>query len=315
MSERARPRDARQRAGSAFQTLLIAGGVALGFAAAPQAQPPGVAVRATTAQAGQARGGQPPGGRGPVTSPRNAYPERPAGDPAAIERGRALYSVNCAFCHGADTRGGDSGPSLLRSGLVLDDQHGELMAPVIQNGRTDRGMPKFSFTMDQIADVAAFVHTYKAAGYDESRVKPPSILVGDARAGESYFTAKCASCHSSTGDLRGIAGRIADEKVLQQTWLMPGSGAGRGGAPPVTPSKFTAVVTLPSGERVEGTVDRLDDFAVALILADGSHRTFRTDDGAVKVDVRDPLQGHRDLLRTYTDRDIHNVTAYLVTLK
>ena len=89
-----------------------------------------------------------------ITSPRNPYPDRPPGDPAAVERGRALYGVNCAFCHGADTRGGDSGPSLLRSGIVLDDRNGELMAPVIQNGRTDRGMPKFNLTPDQIADVA-----------------------------------------------------------------------------------------------------------------------------------------------------------------
>src|SRR5512132_3892533 len=145
---------------------------------------------------------QPPpqgGGRGrgavPIT-PRTAYPERPPGDPAAVERGKALYSVNCQFCHGADTRGGDSGPSLLRSGIVLDDQHGELMGPIIQNGRTDRGMPKFAFTNDQVADVAAFIHTFRAAGYDESREKPPSIVVGDAKAGESFFAAKCSSCHS-----------------------------------------------------------------------------------------------------------------------
>src|SRR4051812_9454896 len=71
----------------------------------------------------------PPGGRGRggtvISSPRNAYPERPPEDPAAVERGKALYGVNCQFCHGADIRGGDSGPSLLRSGQVLDDQHGE----------------------------------------------------------------------------------------------------------------------------------------------------------------------------------------------
>src|SRR5437773_108638 len=88
---------------------------------------------------------QPPP-RPPITSPRNAYPERPPFDPASVERGRALYSVNCAFCHGADTRGGDSGPSLLRSGIVLDDQRGELIAPVVTDGRTDRGMPKFALT-------------------------------------------------------------------------------------------------------------------------------------------------------------------------
>jgi mono/diheme cytochrome c family protein len=261
----------------------------------------------------QGRGG---GGRGQITSPRNAYPDRPAGDPAAIERGRALYGVNCAFCHGPDTRGGDQGPSLLRSGVVLDDRNGELMAPVIQNGRTDRGMPKFNLTSEQIADVAAFVHTFRAAGYDESRQKPPSILVGDAAAGKTFFDAKCGTCHSAGGDLKGVAGKIADEKLLQQTFLMPGTGGGRGAATPVTAPPVTAAVTLPTGEKLEGRVERMDDFTVSIVTADGQHRTFSTEGaGAPRVDVKDPLQGHRDLLKVYTDRDIHNVTAYLWTLK
>src|SRR5262245_4014376 len=144
-----------RRAVLAFSGCALLCGAAL--------QTPAFAPRASASQA------QPPGGRGrgSITSPRNAYPDRPPGDPAAIERGRALYSVNCAFCHGADTRGGDSGPSLLRSGLVLDDQNGERIAPIVQNGRTDRGMPKFTFTTEQIADIAAFVHTFTAAGYHE----------------------------------------------------------------------------------------------------------------------------------------------------
>jgi mono/diheme cytochrome c family protein len=267
-------------------------------------------------------GAQPPpptggrGGRGaaPIT-PRTAYPERPPGDPAAIERGKALYSVNCQFCHGADTRGGDSGPSLLRAAVVLDDRNGELMAPVIQNGRTDRGMPKFAFTREQVSDVAAFIHTFRAAGYDESRLKPPSIIVGDAKAGEALFNGKCAACHSTTGDLRGIAARIPDERMLQQTWLMPGSGGGRGGPAPVTLKPVTVTVTLASGEKIDGTLDRLDDFTVSLTTADGAHRSFRTAGDTPKVEVHDPLQPHRDLLRTYADSDIHNVTAFLVTLK
>ncbi|HZP48971.1 MAG TPA: c-type cytochrome [Vicinamibacterales bacterium] len=260
---------------------------------------------------------QPPQGRGGtvVTSPRNAYPDRPAGDPDAIERGRALYSVNCAFCHGADTRGGDSGPSLLRSGVVLDDRNGELIAPVVQNGRPDRGMPKFGFSADQVADVAAFIHTFRAAGYDESRQKPPSILVGDAKAGEAVFSAKCASCHSATGDLRGIATKVADDKLLQQTWLMPGSGGGRGAPPPVVPPAPTAVVTLPSGARVEGRVTYLDDFMLALTTADGAHRSFRIEGNTPKIELKDPLDAHRALLGSYSDRDVHNVTAYLATLK
>src|SRR6266487_6133511 len=246
---------------------------------------------------------QPPtggrGGQGVAITPRTAYPERPPGDPAAIARGRALYGVNCQFCHGADTRGGDGGPSLLRSSTVLDDQNGELIAPIVRSGRP--GMPKFTLGDDQIKDVAAFVHSFRAAGYDEARLRPPSIIVGDSKAGAAFFNARCASCHSTTGDLRGLASRIPDERLLQQTWLMPGSGGGRGGPPPVTLAPVTVTVTLPSGEKVEGRLDRIDDFTVSLITADGTHRSFRTNGNTPRVDVRDPLQPHRDMLGVYTD--------------
>src|SRR5258708_2838618 len=248
-----------------------------------------------------------------VSAQRRDYPNRPPADPAAVERGKALYGVNCQFCHGADTRGGDSGPSLLRSGTVLDDQHGELIAPVVRGGRP--GMPKFTLSDDQITDVAAFVHTFRAAGYDESRLKPPSIVVGDAKAGEAFFSRKCASCHSAAGDLRGIATPITDPRLLQQTWLLPGSGAGRGGPPPVQVKPTTVTVTLPSGEKIDGRLDRVDDFVVALTLPDGSRRSLDTNGDTPKVEIHDPLQPHKDLLRTYSDTDIHNVTAYLVTLK
>jgi len=260
---------------------------------------------------------QPPGGRGgrggAPPQRRQDYPQRPPGDPAAVERGKALYGVNCQFCHGADTRGGDGGPSLLRSALVLADDHGELMAPVVRSGRP--GMPKFTLTDEQVADVAAFVHTFRAAGYDESRMKPPSILVGDAKAGEAFFASKCASCHSPTGDLKGLATRIADPRLLQQTWIMPGSGGGRGASPVVSVRATTVTVTLPSGERVEGKLDRVDDFTVSLTTADGTRRSFRTEGNTPKVEIHDPLQPHRELWRTYRDADIHNVTAFLVTLK
>jgi len=256
---------------------------------------------------------QPPAPAPAAPQRRMDYPTRPPGDPAAIERGKALYGVNCQFCHGADTRGGDSGPSLLRSATVLADQSGELIAPIIRGGRP--GMPKFTFTDPQMADIAAFLHTFRAAGYDESRLKPPSIVVGDAKAGEAFFNAKCAACHSPTGDLRGLATKLADPRLLQQTWLMPGSGGGRGAPPPIEVAPVTVTVTLPSGEKVNGRLDRIDDFTVSLTEANGARRTFRTAGDTPKVEVHDPLQPHRDLLRVYTDADIHNVTAFLVTLK
>src|SRR5262245_44562621 len=126
------------------------------------------AVALLTAMA-SAQQPQAPAGRGRGTiggAGIGAYPNRAPGDPVAIERGRSTYSANCAFCHGADARGGDGGPSLLRSSVVLDDQNGELIGPVVQNGRTDRGMPRFGMTNDQIADIATFLHTFRVAGYD-----------------------------------------------------------------------------------------------------------------------------------------------------
>jgi cytochrome c oxidase cbb3-type subunit III len=250
---------------------------------------------------------------------RRDYPLRPPGDPTSIERGKALYGANCTFCHGADTRGGDGGPSLLRSEVLLADQAGELVGPIVKNGRTDRGMPKFALTDAQIMDIAAFMHSFTAAGYDVSRMRPPSIVVGDAKAGEAFFKGKCASCHSVDGDLRGLATKFSEPRQLQQAWLMPGGGGGRGGGrggPPASTVKpATVTVTLPSGEKIEGKLDRVDDYLVALTTADGTHRSFQTNGDTPKVEIHDPLQPHKDLLRVYTDADIHNVTAYLVTLK
>jgi len=284
-----------------------AAALALGMAAAIAA---GTSSVVATSQTPTVQGGG--RGRGGFA---DAFPPRPPGDPAAIERGRTLYGVHCTFCHGADTRGGDGGPSLLRSQIVLEDRAGELIAPVVKNGRVDRGMPKFALTDDQIADVAAFIHSFRAAGYDESRLRPPEIDVGDAKAGERFFNARCASCHSTTGDLKGIATKIADPKLLQQSWLMPGSGGGRGGRSPIQAPPATVTVKLPSGATVEGTLDYLDDFVVSLTEADGTHRSFRIEGDTPKIDVHDPLQPHRDLLRAYSDADIHNLTAFLVTLK
>ena len=266
---------------------------------------------AVAAQQGQSPA---PTGRGRIGGIGiGAYPERKE-DQAAVERGRATFSTNCAFCHGADTRGGDGGPSLLRSQLVLDDQKGELIGPVIRAGRPDRGMPAFALTADQIADLAAFMHSFRVAGYDASRDKPASIVVGNAENGQKYFTETCGSCHSVTGDLQGIATRISDPRTLQQSWLLPGSLAGRGAPPPSRPRPPTATVTLPSGEKIQGEVERVDDFVVSLKTADGGRRTLRVTNG-VQVSISDPLQPHRDLLRRYKDADIHNVTAFLSTLK
>jgi cytochrome c oxidase cbb3-type subunit 3 len=265
-------------------------------------------------------------GRGPGVFPAQ---QRPPGDPAVVARGKALFGVTCALCHGADLRGGQlNGPNLLRSQLVLSDAAGELIMPVIRGGRPDKGMPPIPMPDEDARAVAEYIHSMTALSPRQG-MPPPSetpivldVLVGDAAAGRAYFDAKCATCHSPGGDLQGLATRVPDARALQNLWVSGGSAGGRGGrgaagggpnAP--NPRAVTVTVTLPSGEKVEGRLLRIDDFFVSMTLADGAIRSFTRTGARPRVDVHDPLEPHRALLSVYTDKDMHDVTAFLATLK
>jgi cytochrome c oxidase cbb3-type subunit 3 len=248
-------------------------------------------------------------------------------DPAAVERGAKLFATNCGGCHGPTGRGGPGAPDLLRSILVLDDEKGILIAPVIRNGRPDLGMPKSNLPDSQVADIVAWLHVQTWSAGHRSTYAFQDVLTGDAKKGEAYFQTTCASCHSATGDLKGIGSRY-DPFSLQARWLQPrggrggGGGGGRGGrgggaTAPAGPSRSAITVTVTSlnGKPVTGTLDRVDDFSVSLRDASGEYHSFTREGDAPKVEINDPLRPHTDLLRKYTDADIHNVTAYLVSLK
>lgn len=259
----------------------------------------------------------------PQPQSRNAPPPfpaqlRPPGDPALVARGTGLYGVHCRVCHGADLRGGDQGgPNLLRSDTVLNDQAGEAIAPVILNGQ--QGMPPIRVTPEDARAIAEYIHSVTAKMARQGGPPPGpapvlNVLVGDAAAGETYFKERCGKCHSATGDLQGIGARLPDPTALQNYWISAAGALARGGRG--GRSRPMPVTVAPSqGQKVEGTLVRLDDFYVVVELADGTTRTFRRAGNDPVVDVRDPLEPHINMLPTYTDRDIHNVTAYLVTLK
>lgn len=231
------------------------------------------------------------------------YPVRVV-DPAAVERGRSLYTVNgCAFCHGKDTRGGDGGPSLLRSQIVQRDGKGETIGRIVLNGVPNTAMPSFALKPAEMADVAEFLHSFELNSRDPARRPPRSILTGDAAAGQRFFTTRCATCHAA-GDLAGIARRYPDPEKLQQHWLLP-----------EPPPPLGAVVTGRDGLAVAGKVLHIDEFIITIGLADGSERSFERDGAEPHVVLQDPLSGHKRLLRVYSDRNIHDVTAYLATLQ
>jgi len=200
---------------------------------------------------------------------------------------------------------------------VLDDEKGILIAPVLREGRPDQGMPKPNLTEARISDIVAWLHVQTYAADHRVTYTFLDVVTGDAKKGEAYFNSagKCSSCHSAKGDLAGI-GKKFEPFALQGKWLQPRVAGGRGAVANVTPrSAIRIKVTLPSGEVVSGIVDRIDDFNVSLRDSAGEYRSFTRNGDTPKVELTDPLQAHRDMLAKYTDADIHNVTAYLVTLK
>jgi cytochrome c oxidase cbb3-type subunit III len=280
-------------------------------------------IHAQTAQTSTQTGQQTPHVRGAAAeapSQRSAYPDRPGAPQDILDRGKAVYGVNCAFCHGSDAAGGEVGPNLLRSGVVLDDQNGELIAPIVHGARVNKGMPHIDITDAQITDIATWLHSLKVVSFTVPPEVPINIVTGNATAGQTFFQKTCASCHSVTGDLKGLATRIPDPRALQQAWLLPGGGGGRrpnksqASTPGLHVPPTSVTVILPDGQEVEGELTRIDDFYVGLKKGDGTLLGFTRSDNT-KVELHDPLAPHRELLRTYTDKNIHDVTAYLVTIK
>jgi cytochrome c oxidase cbb3-type subunit 3 len=226
-------------------------------------------------------------------------------NPDAVKRGALKFKSACGFCHGDDATGSRA-PDLIRSSILSHDVNGELLGPMIREGRPDKGMPGFPLPADQMADVVAFLHAQLKAALNSNRVGHDypldKLLTGNADAGKAYFHGPggCSTCHSTTGDLAGVARKYSPID-LQSRFLYP-SGA-----------KSKVTVTTPDGGQFTGTLLHLDAFDVALKESGGSYHSWPRNQ--VQVDVHDPLQAHRELLGKYTEDDVHNLFAYLETLQ
>lgn len=259
-----------------------------------------------------------PGGTSQADRARKFLAIGDAPDPAAVERGKTTFIATCGFCHGSNAKGGESGPDLLRSVYVLRDKNGDQIGPIIHQGRPGKGMPAFaSMTQSQISDISAFLISRYQAAANRGSYEIQNVVTGDAKAGEAYFNGpgKCNTCHSGTGDLAGIAKKYEPD-ALQSRFLYPAP-HGRGeNAKPSPRAQAKATVTLPTGEAVSGVLEHYDDFSVSLVDGDGMLRSWPLDaESKIKVDVQDPLAEHAALLKKYTNTDMHNLLAYLETLK
>ncbi len=220
--------------------------------------------------------------------------------------GQSLFVQNCAFCHGRDAGGGEEGPDLTRSKLVAEDVGGNKIGPVVLNGRQEKGMPRFQLAEQDVKDLAAYIHAEKKIAESQKGgrrgVEVADLQTGNADAGKTYFngTGKCASCHSPTGDLAGVASRYEGLK-LEQRLLYPHG----------VVSNIT--VTLPSGEKLVGKLAYQDEFNIGMRDANGWYHSWPVN--SVKFTIEEPAAAHAELLDKYSDDDIHNLMAYLQTLR
>jgi cytochrome c oxidase cbb3-type subunit III len=277
--------------------------------------------------AGQAKAQQAPAANPPVGAPAAGAQGSPGGpvaqiDLAAVNAGRLTFVTNCSFCHGSDARGGaEGGPDLTRSPIVAGDPSGQQLNAFLKTGRPPK-MPPFSLSDSEVSAVSAFLQSQILTVMRTTGTNAKAMLVGDAKAGEAYFNGpgKCTSCHSITGDLKGIGAKY-DPQMLQGRMVLP---RGHGGYPshdfPGQPGGSqdvlrSATVMRPDGQTTSGELLFISDYDVTLRDASGVWHTFARNGDSPKIEIKDPLQAHLDLLAHLTDKDMHDLTAYLVTLK
>jgi cytochrome c oxidase cbb3-type subunit 3 len=323
-------------AGAAMTGLVFAQGAGTPPQAPPQtppAQPPPAGQTPTPPAAGRGAGvgpgaaaGAEQGGRAGGGQRRGGFTQytRPLASADVLARGKALYDTNCASCHAIDLRGTVDGknPNLLRSGVALRDQQGELVTAAVASHR-----PALTMTQADTVAIAEYIHSVHATmgGQGSPPGRNPTnvtlnVLVGDAKAGEATFATRCGACHSVTGDLAKIGSKFADARALQNGWVsgssttFGGRGGGGGGA------GLPATITLANGSKLDGSLVRQDDFLVILRLADGTRRSFARTNGVPSVEVKDPRAGHVNAIvklghEDTTSKMMHDITAYLWTIK
>ena len=248
--------------------------------------------------------GLPIGAQNTKSAPQKTVPQSES--QALIKTGQTLFQQNCAFCHGRDAGGGETGPDLTGSTLVQEDAHGNKIAAVVRAGRPTKGMPAFHFADPDMDALVAFIHYRKdqAALHPGARrrVDVSDLQSGDAQAGMKYFNGAggCSSCHSPTGDLAQVARRYVGLR-LEERMLYPRD------------AKAKVTVTLKSGQTLAGTLTYRDEFAIGMVDQDGWYHSWPV--SAIQYKIDNPVEAHADLLAKYTDDDIHNLMAYLQTLK
>jgi len=230
----------------------------------------------------------------------------PEPNKAAAARGAPLFQQNCAFCHGQNAHG-VTAPSLITSDEVLSDDHGERLTPFLKAGRPDKGMPAFATMSDeQLNDIAEFLHLQVEDVANRGTYHVLNIVVGNPVQGETYVKARCMKCHTAE-TFAHIGSSFGSPDQLQRGWIWPASSEN-------SKLAISATVKQPGGATLTGRVKVINDFRITVVDSAGQTHVINRGPG-IEVEINDPLADHQEMIQTLTNNDMHNVTAYLATLK
>jgi cytochrome c oxidase cbb3-type subunit III len=230
--------------------------------------------------------------------------------------GETVYAANCTFCHGPGARGGaQGGPDLATSPIVRGDKDGRQLSAFLNVGRPNKGMPAFHLPDAQVKTLAAFLHQVVEASTQQPDFGK-ELLVGDATAGKAFFEGGggCSKCHSVNRDLKHIGSKYPPV-VLQGRIVLPRGQGGYPGFEPPEPPTTRVTVTLPDGRTESGMLEFLSDYYVTLVDSSGRRITLPRDGNTPKIVLKDSLEAHLKLQERLTDGQMHDLTAYLASIR
>ena len=247
------------------------------------------------------------------SSGRGARPPLPPLDAAIADRGKLVYDPHCAECHGSDARGTAQGVDLARAFSIRLDPRGEQLGQYLSGGHKDKSIAPIHLAESQISEIAMYFRTVVAFANTGDKNVAPNIIVGNAKDGEAYFNGagKCTSCHSVTGDLKGIGAKYS-ATMLQNRIVLPRGRGPLGRGDPPEPAR-TVTVTQPDGKVTNGTLVTISDFLVTYKDESGALRSVNRRGDIPTVTIHDTLAAHIENMRRMTTKQMHDLTAYLVT--
>ncbi len=225
------------------------------------------------------------------------------------DQGAAIFSRNCAVCHGGDGKGSDRGPAIATEPSVIAMSDADLLS-VLHNGAAG-GMPAFpQFNNQQAQTVVKYLRQLQGVTGAGPYGSQP---VGDAGVGKAIFFGKggCSQCHMINGQGGFLApdltsyGRSRDAAAILQAIVNPDT--------KLQPAWRGAEVQTRSGEKISGVVRTEDNLQIVLQSQDGRYHFFDRSNLAAVNYVNHSLMPVDYATRLNT-KELDDLVAYLVVI-